>query len=106
MGYTIMSSMLKISLTVAVLLTISGCATQSDWQAVGGSKGDAVVRLSYELGALDSHAPEENDGIKLAKQRCGYWGFSGAKAFDVETRTCADEQCRSYIITKEYQCVD
>ncbi|ABV38981.1 putative lipoprotein [Shewanella sediminis HAW-EB3] len=101
-----MSSMLKISLAAAVLLTVSGCATQNDWGAVGGSKSDAVVRLSYELGALDKHTPDESDGLKLAKLRCGYWGFSGAKPFDVETKTCADEQCRSYTITKEYQCVD
>ncbi len=98
--------MLKVSIAAAVLLTVSGCATQNDWEAVGGSKGDAVVRLSYELRALDSHTPDESDGIRLAKQRCGYWGFSGAKPFDVETKSCADEQCRSYIITKEYQCVD
>ncbi len=98
--------MLKISLAAAVLLTVSGCATQNDWEAVGGSKSDAVVRLSYELATFDNAIPDELEGIKLAKQRCSYWGFSGAKAFDVDTKTCADEQCRSYIITKEYQCVD
>lgn len=101
-----MSSMLKVSLAAIVVLTVSGCATPNGWGAVGGSKSDAVVRLSYELGALDTKIPDESDGIKLAKQRCGYWGFSGAKPFDAETRTCADEQCRSYIITKEYQCLD
>lgn len=87
-------------------MTGSGCATQNDWEAVGGSKSDAVVRLNYERSASDNAIPDEDDGIRLAKQRCGYWGFSGAKAFDAETKTCADEQCRSYIITKEYQCVD
>lgn len=104
MGYTIMSSMLKMSLAAIVVLTVSGCATPNGWGAVGGSKSDAVVRLSYEF--ADNQLPDEDDGLKLAKERCGYWGFSGAKAFDVETRTCIDEQCSSYTIIKEYQCLD
>ncbi|WP_299795626.1 YecR family lipoprotein [uncultured Shewanella sp.] len=99
-----MSSVLKVSIAAAVVLMVSGCASPNGWRAIGGSKSDAVVRLSYEL--LGKQVADESDGLKLAEQRCGYWGFSGAKAFELETKTCIDEQCHSYIITREYQCVD
>ncbi len=101
-----MKTRTALLLATCVMLIASGCATRSDWEAVSGSKSDGVVTLRYELAASKAYLPDEPRAIALAKQRCGYWGFSSAKAFDTQTQHCSDEVCRTYIITKDYQCIN
>jgi len=92
-----------------VLVAISGCATQKDWSAAGGSKSDGTVRLSYQMGLFESPKVSEQQAISLATKRCSVWGYSSAEAFGAEVKSCnnqASNGCNSWLITKEYQCID
>jgi hypothetical protein len=69
-----------------LVLALSGCVTTKQWSAVGGSRGDGVVRLAYEVSALEQARVDENQAVTLASSRCNAWGYSGAEAFGGTTR--------------------
>ena len=95
-------------LTLAAL-ALSGCATQKDWAATGGSKSDGTIKLSYEVGLFQVAEVSEAQAISLAKRRCSVWGYTGAEAFGGSTKACnqaSGGSCNSWLITKEYQCTD
>jgi hypothetical protein len=89
-----------------VLMT--GCAVNKDWSATGGSRADAVVRLSYELQEMEKPVLNEQQAVNLATRRCKSWGYSGAEAFGGVTRQCnatgGFSGCSQWTVTKEYQC--
>ena len=90
----------------ALILTATGCATQKQWGASGGSKGDGIVKLSYQASALEIPNVNEQQGLDLAKSRCISWGYKSAESFDFQNKQCIDSQCNSYTVTKEYQCLN
>ena len=101
---------MKLLLTIAAtsVLLLSSCATTKNWSATGGSRSDAVVRLSYEYGAFEVPQVNEQEGIDLAASRCKIWGYSGAEAFGGVTQTCNMPDgfggCSRWLVTKEFQC--
>lgn len=101
------SSMRNFIILAALLTITTGCATQKQWAATGGSRSDGVVRLSYEYGPFESPQVDEAAGLALAKQRCAVWGYTGAEAFGGVTQQCnawTTSGCMGFLVTKEYQC--
>lgn len=94
--------------SVAVMAFTSGCMTTKDWAATGGSRADGVVRLSYEIGAMEQAQLNESQAIALATKRCATWGYTGADAFGGVTRQCNQPGgfggCTNWVVTKEFQC--
>lgn len=95
-------------LVFGLAMMLSGCAVTKDWSATGGSRADGVVRLSYELGELETVQLNESQAVRLAAQRCKTWGYSGAEAFGGTTRQCNKlggfSGCAQWMVTKEFQC--
>lgn len=60
---------------------LSSCAVQKSWVAVGGSKSDNIVKLSYEYRVFERPFISEQQGLNEAKGRCVVWGYSDAKVF-------------------------
>ncbi len=89
----------------AVLL--QSCATKKNWYATGGDRAGGTVELSYEvLHALEIPEVSEQEAIDIAIRRCQGWGYSGAEAFEALNKTCVSRECRRYIVTREFQCLD
>jgi hypothetical protein len=100
--------MKKILTITAIALCITGCATQKNWSATGGSRSDGVVRLSYEYGMFEVPKLSDQQGINLAKSRCSAWGYTDAEAFGGVTQVCnkpTGSGCNSFLVTAEYQCL-
>ncbi|WP_192021995.1 YecR family lipoprotein [Shewanella sp. WPAGA9] len=91
---------------LAVSLALTGCATQKNWGASGGSKADGTVKLSYQASAFEVPQLNEAQGLDVAIKRCISWGYKSAETFDFEHKKCIDTQCNSYTVTKEYQCLN
>ncbi len=91
------------------VIFLNGCAMQQNYTATGGSKSDGTIRLSYEAPGLRDVIVDENQGLQLAISRCKSWGYTGAEEFGGITRVCqmpGGSICPSWLITKEYQCLD
>ena len=90
------------------LAITSGCVTTKEWSATGGSRADGVVRLSYEVGAMEQAQLSESQAITMATRRCATWGYTGAEAFGGTTRQCNQPGgfggCATWLVTKEFQC--
>ena len=100
---------MKVLIAAAVVaIIVSGCATNKNWSATGGSRADATVRLSYEYGAFEKPQTNEMEALNLATSRCKTWGYTGAEAFGGVTQQCnmpgGMGGCQRWIVTKEYQC--
>lgn len=93
-------------LLVAATLAVGACATAKTWSATGGSRSDGTVRLSYEVGLMES--PQlTDDGVALAVERCKVWGYTGATPFGGTTSQCtqpSNSGCMLTLVTKEFQC--
>lgn len=100
--------MKKLIVAATFALTMTACTTVTDWAATGGSKADGVIRLSYEMGSLETVQVSESQAVSLAAQRCASWGYTGAEAFGGTTRNCMQPGgfggCGRWTVTKEYQC--
>lgn len=92
----------------AAAIALTGCVTTKDWAATGGSRADGVVRLSYEVSALQTAKLDEQQAVNIATQRCKTWGYSGAEAFGGVIRQCNAPGgfggCSQFLVTKEFQC--
>ncbi len=94
----------------ALILSLAGCAVSKQWTATGGSRADAIVRLSYEYGEFEAPEISINEGVPLAKKRCAAWGYSNAEPFGGQTKSCNRSGgfggCSSWMVTVEYQCLE
>lgn len=101
--------MKKIIFITLMVLTLSSCATHKDWSATGGSKSDGTIKLSYQVGLFETAEVSEQQAVTLATKRCSAWGYTSAEAFGGVTKVCNSQSssgCNSWIVTKEYQCLD
>lgn len=100
----------KAIILAIAAITVAGCAVQKNWIATGGSKADGTVRLSYQYGAFQKPELDENQGLGLAIERCSAWGYSRAAAFGGTVQNCQTTDgygnCNSWLVTKEFQCID
>ena len=89
-------------------ILLGGCATNKEFMATGGSRSDGTVKLSYEYGEFQKPVVDLNQGIKLARSKCGVWGYTGAEPFGSSERTCVAGNgygCTMWRVTVEYQCI-
>lgn len=98
-------------LSLLIFTTVlSGCggSVVNNWEATGGSRADATIKLSHHYGFGSQIQVTEQQAIDLAVRRCAIWGYSGAEAFGGEITTCNQMDrylgCIDGIVTKEYQC--
>ena len=100
-------------LGVLLLTGLIGCATTvpKTWNAVGGSRADATVELSYEYyPATENPVLNDLQADSIALKRCESWGYHSAVPFGgikVETypeRTLLVPTTRK-VVTKVYQCL-
>jgi hypothetical protein len=78
--------MKKLLLLCSLVLT--GCATTKTFQAIGGSKADATVKLAYQYGLFEQPVVDWSFANIIAKQRCAAWGYKNAEMFGGSQNTC------------------
>lgn len=103
-----MRGLSAVVLAVLVAAQISACATQRDWSAIGGSRADGTIKLSYQYNQFEQPVVYEDQAEDLATDRCRTWGYTGAEAFGGEVQQCMQQSglggCGRWMVTKEYQC--
>lgn len=102
-----MKMMVLVGLFVVPMIFLSGCATQKEWMALGGSRSDGTVKLAYEYGMFEKPVIERAQGYNLALQKCQVWGYSGTEPFGSTMSQCiATNQygCVRWRVTAEFQC--
>jgi hypothetical protein len=100
---------MKKMLTMAVItaIALSGCASQKNWGASGGSKADGTVKLAYTYGMFEVPKVDNAQAQATAVKRCKAWGYETAVAFDFVDKRCqqmTQSGCSATIVTQEYQC--
>jgi len=98
----------KLIALLLIAVGLTGCATQKEWVATGGSRADGTVRLSYDYGAFEVPQVDNQQGLDIARSRCIAWRYQDAEAFGGERRACnnmTSSGCMGWIITREYQCL-
>lgn len=101
---------MKMSAVVFLIVSVSllsGCATPKQWVAVGGSRSDGTVKLAFEYGLFEKPELQPGQGTRLATQKCGAWGYSGAESFGSTTSQCVawnNSGCLRWRIFAEFQC--
>jgi hypothetical protein len=99
----------KVALCLSITaLLLSGCATQKDWLATGGSRADGVVSLSYEGNEFQRPKLSQEQADQLATKTCMAWGYKGAESFGSQRTDCLSRRgfgnCGDRRVTVEYQC--
>ena len=93
---------------IGVISILGSTEVKKDWEATGGSRADGTVKLSYEIGALQTAVLDDGRAIQTATNRCKSWGYTSAEAFGGITRQCNESDpklgCLRWFITKEFQC--
>ena len=90
-----------------LMLFVSGCASQKEWMAVGGSRSDGTVKLAFEYGMFEKPIIDQAQGYNLALRKCQVWGYSGTEPFGSSFSQCiATNQygCVRWRVFTEYQC--
>ena len=96
-----------VGLFVVAMIFQSGCATQKQWMAVGGSRSDGTIKLAYEYGEFEVPTFIPGQDYNLALRKCQVWGYSGTEPFGSRMRQCiASNQygCVRWRVSTEYQC--
>ncbi len=102
------SRFLALTLVISCgIFLIIGSSAKKNWVATGGSRADGTVELSYELGAFEVPKVDDDQGLKIAIERCRAWGYSGAEEFGGQTKVCnsGGGSCTQWLVTKKYQCL-
>ena len=96
-------------LFIAIIL-FSSCHVIKDLDVVGGSKADAIVKMTYEYYLFQkvtiSSWEESNE---KATNTCRLWGYSSAKRFEKPKKDCigwGKDGCHKWRVTWQYQCLE
>jgi len=99
--------------TTVILLSaiclLSGCASQKQLVATGGSKADGTVDMSFDYGMFEAPKVDPAQGMASAKQTCAAWGYTGAQPFGGGTSQCINATtsgCNRWRVTYTYQCTN
>ncbi len=93
---------------VGIVATLGSTTVPKEWTATGGSRADGTVKLSYEIGGLETAQLDDGQALKIASERCKVWGYTGAQPFGGVIRQCnaaSGYGCYQWIVSKEFQCV-
>jgi hypothetical protein len=102
---------MRIIWSIALTLSLAACATmKQDWSAVGGSKSDGTIKLSYTQNMFAKYTDESSIALDLAKKKCINWGYKNAEKFGGETYDCLHSSymygCEIRKVFVEFQCLD
>lgn len=94
--------------SISAIMLTAACAGPPTQHpvATSGSKADATVTLTAEY-SPNGERPHWGNALKVAKNRCGAWGYSGAEALGAIFQSCQlanNYGCTRYRETVTYQC--
>ncbi|WP_280377525.1 YecR family lipoprotein [Pseudomonas sp. BN515] len=96
-------------LSLAAVLTISGCTTKKDFYAMGGSRADGTVDLAYDFAPFEQPVVNVSQAQSIAKSKCQVWGYQEAEAFGGQQQNCHQfngyGSCVAGQIVVKYQCI-
>ena len=99
--------MIKTVIPVTALILLVGCAVEKTPVATGGSKADASVVMSYNIGGFEQPTVNWDVAQVNARKRCRAWGYSKAEAFEGTNNICTAHNaygCIAQTVNKTYQC--
>jgi hypothetical protein len=96
-------------LALTVIAALPGCATKKDFYATGGSRADGTVDMAYDFRPFEQPVVDHQQAQKLAKSKCGVWGYSSAEPFGGKTTNCYRRDgwgnCTAGQVIVKYQCI-
>lgn len=96
-----------------VCLGLVGCVVTipKQWEPIGGSRADGVVKVAYQVDAYETAEVSQQQALETAAKSCKAWGFAGAEPFGLESRACkvyfgrpGESKCRTWVVSKPFQC--
>ena len=102
--------MRKITFLFAATVTLSACTVPKTPVPTGGSRSDALVELSYDVGAFEQAVVDWDTAQASALKRCKAWGYNKADPFEGVKEQCHQYNsygsCMSGTVTRTYQCTN
>ncbi|WPC06941.1 YecR family lipoprotein [Pseudomonas benzenivorans] len=96
-------------LALSVIAALPGCATKKDFYATGGSRADGTVDMAYDFRPFEQPVVDHVQAQRVAKSKCGVWGYSNAEPFGGKTTNCYSRDgwgnCTAGQIIVKYQCI-
>lgn len=100
---------LRLVVPLALLGLIACTETIKVPQPTGGSRADASVVLSYQVGMFEVVSPDWVTAQSNANNRCRAWGYSKADPFEGLQNKCERTDmygnCVMQTISRTYQCL-
>jgi hypothetical protein len=99
------AKLLSCIMLIGAMLT--GCATQKQWCAIGGSRSDGTIRIAYDYGMFEKPLLDQGQGYRLAIEKCRLWGYTSAELFGNTMQQCiAANQygCAAWRVYADFQC--
>jgi hypothetical protein len=104
-----MTKRVALLMVVVAVLGVVGCAVRKDWFASGGSRADGVAQLSVTWAQFEKPVVAPNQGLALARSKCGAWGYTDAEPFGGQVTKCNSRDyqgnCNGWVATASYQCI-
>lgn len=93
-----------------IAFSLAGCEVAKTPVPTGGSKSDALVELSFDVGELEVPVVDWQAAGVSAVKRCNAWGYRKADPFEgTRTQCLASDMygsCTRSTITRTYQCTN
>ena len=104
------TTMKRIAIIAFMLAALAACAeTVKVPQATGGSRADASVVLSYQVGVFENVRPDWAAAQTTAARRCEAWGYTQADPFEGTQIRCEQTDiygtCLLQTVSRTYQCL-
>lgn len=105
-----MEKKLKKNLLVAIIAVtaVSACEVAKTPVPTGGSRADALVEMSFEVGAYETPIVDWDTAAASATKRCQGWGYEKADPFEGVKNSCQAFNaygCVASTVTRTYQCL-
>ena len=102
-------SMTRILFAFGLIALLTACNVTKTPVATGGSRADASIEMSYDVGGFETVTPDWSAAQTAATERCQAWGFSKAEGFEGISTQCNAFNaygCVNETVTRTYQCLD
>lgn len=102
--------MQKIVLFSALAFAVTACEVPKTPVPTGGSRSDALVEMSYDVGAYETPVVDWQTAQTSALKRCQAWGYRKADPFEGVREQCMQYNgygsCLRGTVTRTYQCTN
>jgi len=95
------------SIAVLLFFTLAGCTIPKTPQVVGGNQSLGLVRLGFDVPALQRAKIDDYLALATATKQCQNWGFDHAVRYGDPITTCSvisGTQCMNESVVLNYQC--